>query len=546
MYAGYLLVPITLHSVLCGLQYVSGIQFVEEPADVTKTLTYGIAGTDYPFPLNCQVSSLESGQKVSWFKNGEIISDGYDFRDNVKVRLVDVTNDRYRIISYNTPLKFTLQVRSVTANTAEFDSGSYQCAVTWWQNDAAVPDGRSRTAEVNIYVIPSSNYPVCRVSNPNGQDVITAERTTVTTTIVLPSVTHTLTCLSSQSTPVVGLFWSRNDQSGSLPRENHGNNDNGLPYIAVDWIPSRNDGSTLTFTCTLQHPGLSSDRTCSINFNIQYAPIVTIDPTDVMVTEENDEIVLHCNQDANPQVTEPVWYYDDDVVNSGGRFRLEGMSLRILYFSLCDNGDHTITCELTNVIGTGCDNVTLTVDVQYSSTKQPYSQRPKTELFSKMSTTATDNTDVTTMCLQYCVSERAAAKNNIGLSIGLLFVGLILGIFSTAVVWFFMNKRGLMERRYGNNSNVADNVKSSDDIELNTKDNLGIESDINNDDEQNYQVIKEYDATTDKAREESKVKDTANYANIPSRQFEGEDEHYQSLGKHSDDVYTGLTTGNKI
>ncbi|XP_070567333.1 nectin-3-like protein [Ptychodera flava] len=335
------------------------------------------------FFLDCQVDSLESNQTVSWYKNGEIISDGYSFRDNVKGWLVDVTNDRYRINAYGTALRFTLQVRSVSPSTAEFDSGSYQCAVTWSQNDAAVPDGRSRTAEVNIYVIPTSNYPVCRVSNPNGQDVITTgPTTTATTTIVLSGVTHTLTCLSSQSTPAVGLFWSRNDQSGPLPRETHGNDDNTL-YIAIDWIPSRNDGSTLTFTCTLQHPGLLSDRTCSLNFNIQYAPIVTIDPTDVMVTEENDEIVLHCNQDANPQVTETVWYYDDDVVNSGGRFRLEGMSLRISTFSSRDNGDHTITCELTNVIGTGSDSVTLTVNIPFPSTKQPYSQRPQTELFSK-------------------------------------------------------------------------------------------------------------------------------------------------------------------
>ncbi|XP_070550477.1 kin of IRRE-like protein 1 [Ptychodera flava] len=529
MYADYLLVPVTLHCVLFGLQYVSGVQFLEEPADVTKTYTYGSTGTGDSFFLDCQVDSVESDQKVSWFKNGEIISDGYDFRDNVKVRLVDVTNDRYRIISYNTPLRFTLQVRSVSPSTAEFDSGSYQCAVTWSHNDAAVPDGRSRTAEVNIYVIPTSNYPVCRVSNPNGQDVITAERTTATTTIVLPSVTHTLTCLSGQSTPAVGLLWSRDDQSGFLPREYFGVDANGLPYIAVDWIPSSNDGSTLTFTCTLQHPGLSSDRACSISFNVQYAPNVTIDPTDDMVTEENDEIVLHCNQDANPQVTEPVWYYDDDVVNSGGRFSLEGLSLRILDFSPSDNGVHTITCELTNVIGTGSDSVTLTVDIQYA----PIVTIDPTDVM-----VTEENDEIVLHCNQDANPQ------------------------VTAPIWYYdddvVNSGGrfklegmsfrISEFIQSDNGDhkITCSVKSRDNIELNTEDNPGIESDMNNDDEQNYQVIKEYDATTVKAREESKVTDTGNYTNIPSRQFTGEDEHYQSLGKQSDNVYTGLTKDNKI
>ncbi|XP_070568857.1 kin of IRRE-like protein 3 [Ptychodera flava] len=146
----------------------------------------------------------------------------------------------------------------------------------------------------------------------------------------------------------------------------YGENGDGLYYISHNWVPSGNDGSTLTFTCTLQHPGLTSDRTCFFNFSIEYAPIVTINPTDVMVTEENDEIVLHCNQNANPQVTQIAWYYDDDVLISGGGFSQEGISLRISGFSPSDNGDHTITCELTNAIGTGSDSVTLTVDIQYA------------------------------------------------------------------------------------------------------------------------------------------------------------------------------------
>ncbi|XP_070550476.1 cell adhesion molecule 4-like [Ptychodera flava] len=352
-----------LISILSGLTGIPAVDFEIQPADVTKVCvrrSSGTTGSSCSLEFECKVSSpqLATGQTLSWIINRVIISDGNTFRSSDNH---PIDRDRYNIFQIGAG-HVALLVNSVSLSTAEIDSGTYQCAVTG-SNGIIVPDGRSRTAHANIYVLDStapSNKPICHLSDSRGQDIPQTSYT-----LVMSGDSYTLTCLARVSNSQAQSIWYRNYPNGMIETPVNEMQQRFI-YNTYYWVPASSDGSTLQYTCVLKQPGLSQSQACSISFNIQYAPRVTINPTDVMVTEDNDEIVLHCNQDANPQVTETVWYYDDDVVNSDGRFTLEGMSLHIIGFSPKDNGNHTIICQLTNAIGTGRDGVMLTVDIQYA------------------------------------------------------------------------------------------------------------------------------------------------------------------------------------
>ncbi|XP_070550475.1 cell adhesion molecule 4-like [Ptychodera flava] len=367
-----------LISILSALTGLSAVDFVTQPADVTRVYGQESIGTTITnsFEFECVVnSSAESDQTLSWIKNGEIISNGNRFRSNI-THLVD--SDRYVVTqnAYHT----ALVVKPASASTAVFDSGIYQCAVTG-SNGVVVPDGRSRNAHANIYVIdsiPTINKPICQVINltdhtPIGQlDSIS----------VVVGNSYALTCFSTLDNQLAHLLWYKHYPNDVVESILNGTS-NGFRYVTYYWIPVNKDGPSLTFICV---DDVSSNSTCSIRFNIQYAPIVTIDPTEVTVTEKNDEIVLHCKQDSNPQVTEPVWYYDDNIVNGSVKFRMEAISLIILTFDSQDNGKHVITCAFANEVGTGNASATLIVDIRVT-TDQPKVR----ELATSISPTVDDN-----------------------------------------------------------------------------------------------------------------------------------------------------------
>ncbi|XP_070550467.1 cell adhesion molecule 2-like [Ptychodera flava] len=390
-------------------------EFVREPADQTVVIEHGDTGYFY---LYCTVTTLEADQRVSWFIDDIIFADNTDFRDYSPF-VID--ESRYFLITLDDSIGSALVVHPVTVATAAVDRGPFKCAIT---TTSSYIVKTSNVAVVTIYEVPRLGHPLCRMSDPFDENIATENLITLR-----EGDTYTFTCLSDPGYPTVTMSWSRNDVSGSLQEYQWAVNDNGLLFLTYLWTPSRLDSSGLNFTCTVGHPGLLQDRTCTIGgFDVQYTPTVEISSTRTHVTSLTDTILFTCTSDSNPAVNQINWLYNNESISPGNvsRFHFQGLSMEISLFDDQENGVHYVRCELTNTVGTGSADTSFVVDIPPVTTALPTTTGSTTvvELEPTSSTTVT----------KYAGDLAPAAQQQDGVIIGGATAGVLVVLLIVIIV----------------------------------------------------------------------------------------------------------------
>ncbi|XP_070567272.1 synaptogenesis protein syg-1-like [Ptychodera flava] len=187
--------------------------------------------------MSCKVENLKSDQKVSWLKGLDytVISDDHDVRTHY---LTD--NERYFIVGDESQGEYNLQIRMVSYQTAEFDSGLYHCAVFYDDPNILHAIIRSAFARLNVYVVPRVMYPQCTVDDVNATD----------TSEVMEGEAVTLSCQSDAGYPTVSMSWENGNSSTILTESVTVQDDKAS--VEYTWIPNENDDGAF-FICSIYH-----------------------------------------------------------------------------------------------------------------------------------------------------------------------------------------------------------------------------------------------------------------------------------------------------
>ncbi|XP_070567334.1 uncharacterized protein [Ptychodera flava] len=342
--------------------------FSREPVD--KILTVSYDGSTKSFLLDCTVT-VQSIIKVSWIKNDVVISENDTLLVNRDTAHV-VYDGRYAINSQDNRKFYQLIINDITPDTAAFDSGRYQCKVTW-TNSGSISVDKSSVATVIIYAMPGDEYLQCTMTDSDNTQVVQI----LPRTIVREDETYTLKCVSENGNPAVTLSWSKSSQAEMFDVSSQGQTTDGLLFSESQWNPSIDDSiSAMLLVCTMHHPQLQQDRTCTLGpFNVTYKPKVTLHPESFYIFSNghSDDSVatFKCLIDATPKALNVTWYFDGKITKEGGHFTYEGTSLIIDGSDWEGKSNHSIECRAANALGDGSAFGVLFINTPLPATALP-------------------------------------------------------------------------------------------------------------------------------------------------------------------------------
>ncbi|XP_046635750.1 irregular chiasm C-roughest protein-like isoform X2 [Daphnia pulicaria] len=244
--------------------------------------------------------------------------------------------ERYSMIGTEDEGTFSLQIRPVTLE----DDGRFQCQVSPGPEPASMAI-RSRYATLAVTIPPEPPQIV------QGSHLITTEDREVE-----------LECQSRSGKPAAEIIWL--DGDGNLITNNvevfkevlaDGKRTN---VKSVLKLSPKMHYHNKNITCQAQNAAERSPRSVSLLMEVKYAPKVTVTVEQGRIAEL-ESVRLSCHADANPPNVVYKWYINDEIAY--GDYTTE---LTIASASRKLNGA-IVKCEVTNAVGKGEDNQTLSV-----------------------------------------------------------------------------------------------------------------------------------------------------------------------------------------
>nr|CAH0099797.1 unnamed protein product [Daphnia galeata] len=244
--------------------------------------------------------------------------------------------ERYSMIGTEDEGTFSLQIRPVTLE----DDGRFQCQVSPGPESASTAI-RSRYATLAVTIPPEPPQIV------QGSHLITTEDREVE-----------LECQSRSGKPAAEIIWL--DGDGNLITNNvevfkevlaDGKRTN---VKSVLKLSPKMHYHNKNITCQAQNAAERSPRSVSLLMEVKYAPKVTVTVEQERIAEL-ESVRLSCHADANPPNVVYKWYINDEIAY--GDYTTE---LTIASASRKLNGA-IVKCEVTNAVGKGEENQTLSV-----------------------------------------------------------------------------------------------------------------------------------------------------------------------------------------
>ncbi|XP_071944658.1 uncharacterized protein [Antedon mediterranea] len=265
----------------------------------------------------CVVKGLTDNQKVKWFRNDRIITEGTNVVQGLPSSIkIDIDDE---LGHYN------LVIEAVKKG----DNGTkYHCSVY----DGNVQRATSDAALLLVTEIPSPEYnPSCKQSEKEFEENTKAH----------------LMCTSEKGYPTVKLKWYYNGQA--LKTRNEQNND----IVKAETIVTINkQHKEAFFVCSL-----TTDANVEINENCTVGPIhvlyqPSIDIQGQEVIYEGSDGVYVCYSDASPEVKDYTWILPDTLPPEKYGYENNMQVLRLIKLTKNDNGTN-IECHAKNSQGTG-------------------------------------------------------------------------------------------------------------------------------------------------------------------------------------------------
>lgn len=244
--------------------------------------------------------------------------------------------ERYSMIGTEDEGTFSLQIRPVTLE----DDGRFQCQVSPGPEAASMAI-RSRYATLAVTIPPEPPQIV------QGSHLITTEDREVE-----------LECQSRAGKPAAEIIWL--DGDGNLITNNvevfkevlaDGKRTN---VKSVLKLSPKMHYHNKNITCQAQNAAERSPRSVSLLMEVKYAPKVTVTLEQERIAEL-ESVRLSCHADANPPNVIYKWYINDEIAHGDYSTEL------IIASASRQLNDAIVKCEVTNAVGKGEDNQTLSV-----------------------------------------------------------------------------------------------------------------------------------------------------------------------------------------
>ncbi|XP_072166367.1 kin of IRRE-like protein 3 [Diadema setosum] len=299
--------------------FVHGTQsFIQQPADTAVNM-----GTDSVI-LHCLVA--DKAGELFWTVNNHVL--GWDYQASIPGR------PRFSIVGDTSRGEYNLRITNVALD----DDGEYKCQVTLANNE---PQLISTPARLTVQRAPSS--------------VALVQGTTLSVVVSVPA---NLTCTAKGANPAASITWFRDNVAldGALYKSKPAINDpSGRLWDAVSVLtvtPALLDHGIL-YECRASNAAISEPVTAGLTLDVQHAPVVAMETIPAEIREETTAL-CRCVVDANPRSVSYVWSKNGETLTGEVNNDME------LLVTKEDHGA-TISCSVTNTIGTGEGSLELNV-----------------------------------------------------------------------------------------------------------------------------------------------------------------------------------------
>ena len=296
--------------------------FLAEPQDVTANLGDELV-------LECRVANRQG--VLQWTRNGFGLGMSADLPGFPRYSLTE---------------DMSLRIRPVS----EEDVGTFQCQVGAGETSNAI---RSRAAQVSVQLPPGQPHILGGEADASGDGVISVNE----------GGTAILECESAGGKPAASLEWKNG--SGKQIRLSSVNTrtikNNGGSFKTVSTLRFQVDRAmhNRSIICSATNIASPEARTTQVRLNVMYRPkVVSLGiNTGAGVVTEGDNVVLHCQADANPVPYSYIWKKNGVI--------LPGKTSPYLKLDNIDSSfnNAVVECEARNSLG--ADVASKTLSVQY-------------------------------------------------------------------------------------------------------------------------------------------------------------------------------------